>query len=322
MKKTGQALMLALASALFCSSATAQTYPNKPIRLVVPYPAGGIADTVSRAVGEQLGRRLGQPIVIDNRPGGKQIIGTEAVTKAAPDGYTLLLGSVTNLSLNPAGMARLPYKVERDLTPVSQLFHAPLMLVTNMPVGTVPELIARIKEKPGQITYASIGPGTSTHIAAELFALQAGLSMVHVPYKGSAPAVTDLVGKQVQLMFDGGTSSLPFVREGKLKLLAVTTSKRFPYLPDVPTMAEAGLKDYDVTAWWGIAAPAGTPKDIVDRLAREIKAVTEDATLRNQLAPNGVLLQADGPREFTDFIQSETTRLRTLLQSTKIDLEN
>lgn len=322
MKKIGKILIVALTSALFCSMVQAQAYPSKPIRLVVPYPAGGIADTVSRAVGDQLARRLGQPIVIDNRPGGKQIIATEAVTKAAPDGYTLLLGSVTNLSLNPAGIGRLPYNVERDLTPVSQLFHAPLLLVTNQPVANVRELIARIKEKPGKFTYASIGPGTSTHIAAELFSLQAGLDMVHVPYKGSAPAVTDLVGKQVQLMFDGGTSSLPFVREGKLNLLAVTTSKRFPYLPDVPTMAEVGLKDYDVTAWWGIVAPAGTPKDIVDRLAREIKAATEDAALRNQLAPNGVVLQADGPREFGTFIQSETTRWRTLLKSTKIDLEN
>lgn len=322
MKKIGKALIVALASALLCTVAQAQAYPNRSIRLVVPYPAGGIADTVSRSVGQQLARRLGQPVVVDNRPGGKQIIATEAVTKAAPDGYTLLLGSVTNLSLNPAGIGRLPYNVERDLAPVSQLFHAPLLLVTNQPVANAQELIARIKDKPGKFAYASIGAGTSTHIAAELLSLQAGLDMVHVPYKGSAPAVTDLVGKQVQLMFDGGTSSLPFVREGKLTLLAVTTPKRFPYLPDVPTMAEVGLKDYDVTAWWGIVAPAGTPKDIVERLAREIKAVTEDAALREQLAPNGVVLQADGPREFREFIQSETVRWRALLKKTKIDLEN
>lgn len=320
--KLARTLFAAIATALAVSTAFAQTYPVKPIRLVVPYPAGGIADSVSRTVGEQLARRLGQPVVIENRPGGKQIIATEVVTKAAPDGYTLLLGSVTNLSLNPAGIARLPYSVERDLTPVTRLFHAPLMLVTNLPVSNVQELVARIKEKPGKLAYASIGQGTSTHLAAELFRLQAGLDLIHVPHKGSAPAITDLLGGQVQLMFDGGTSSLPHVREGKLRLLAVTSPKRFPTLPDVPTMSEAGMKDYDVTAWWGVSAPAGTPKDIVEKLARELKAITEDVALRNRLAPNGVVLEADGPRQFGEFIQGETTRWRAFLKKTNIDLDN
>lgn len=320
--KIAHAFIVALTTALIASTGYGQEYPSKPIRLIVPYPAGGIADTISRAVGEQLSRRLGQPVVIDNKPGGKQIIATEAAIKAAPDGYTLLLGSITNLSLNPAGITRLPYNVERDLTPVTRLFHAPLWLVTNQPVSNVQELLARIKEKPGKFAYASIGPGTSTHIAGELFRLQGGLDIVHVPYKGSAPAVSDLLGGQVQLLFDGGTSSLPFVREGKLRLLAVTTSKRFPYLPDVATMAESGLKDYDMAAWWGISAPAGTPKAIVEKLAREIKAITEDTALRSRFAPNGVVFDADGPRQFGEFIQSETARWRVFLKKTNIDLEN
>lgn len=316
----------AIAAMLACTfnpaGARAQNYPDKPVRLVVPYPAGGIADTVSRAVGEQLARRLGQPVLIDNRPGGKQIIGAELVAKAAPDGYTLLLGSVASLALNPAGISRLPYDIERDFAPVTRLFHAPLMLVTNQPVDNVQELVARLKEQPGKFAYASIGAGSSTHLAAELFRLQTGVDIVHVPYKGSAPAITDLLGGRTHLMFDGGTSSLPHVRDQKLRLLAVTTAKRFPDLPNVPTMAEAGLKNYDVTAWWGIVAPARTPRAIVERLAREFKAITEDASLRRSLTVNGVVLEADGPDQFGRFIQSELERWRTFLRTTGIDLEN
>jgi len=320
--KPVKALLAALLALGLSSLAQAQAYPSKPVRIVVPYPAGGLADTVTRAVGEQLSRRLGQPVLIDNRPGGKQIIATELVAKAVPDGYTLLLGSVTNLSLNPAGVSRLPYDVDKDLAPVTRLFHAPLWLVTNEPVGSVRELIARIKSRPGKYSYASVGPGTSTHLAAELFRMQAGLDLVHAAYRGSAPAVTELLGGQVNLMFDGGTSSLPHVKSGKLRLLAVSTAKRFPYLPDVPTMAESGLKDYDVSAWWGITAPAGTPKEVVDRLARELKAIAEDKELRDRFGASGVVMEADGPREFGDYIRHETSRWRDFLKSANISLDN
>jgi tripartite-type tricarboxylate transporter receptor subunit TctC len=319
--KIARALFTSLSLAALSYGASGQTYPTKPIRLVVPYPAGGIADTVSRTVAEQLGQRLGQPVIVDNKPGGKQIIGTDTVAKAAPDGYTLLLGSVTSLSLNPAGLSRLPYSVERDLTPVSRLFSAPLLLVTNQPVGSVQELISRIKAAPGKYSYASIGPGTSPHLAAEHFVQLAGLNVVHVPYKGSAPAIADLLGGQVHFMFDGGTSSLPFVQEGRLRLLAVSERKRFPYLPNVSTMEEAGLKGYDVTAWWGLVAPARTPKAIVHRLARELKTITDDPSIQSKLAPSGIALGADGPEQFSEFIQSETKRWRAFLEKSNINME-
>lgn len=320
--KFARLLLAAFAPMLAATMACADTYPSKPIRIVVPYPPGGIADTVMRPVAEQLGRRLGQPVIIENRPGGKQIIGTLAVTKAEPDGYTLLLGSVTSLSLNPAGMTRLPYDAVKDLQPVTRLFHAPLMLVTNLPVTSVKELEALAKSAPGKYSYASIGPGSSTHLAAELFKMDAGLDIVHVAYKGSAPAITDLLGGQVQMMFDGGTSSLPHVASGKLRLLAVTTPERFPYLPNVPTMAESGLKGYDVTAWWGIVAPAGTPKPIVDRLASELKQITDDKALRDRLGASGVALEAGTPEQFATFIKGETNRWHTFLKKANIDLEN
>lgn len=320
MKSSGK--FVAFSLALLPLLVAAQAYPEKPIKLVVPYPAGGVADTLSRAVGEQLGRRLGQPVVIDNKPGGKQIIGADFVAKSAPDGYTIFLGSVTSLSLNPAGIRKLPYNVERDFAPVTSLFYAPLMLVTNMPAKDLQDLTAQIKAAPGKYAYASVGAGTSTHLAAELYKLQTGANLVHVPYKGSAPAITDLLGGQVQLMFDGGTSSLPFVREGRLRLLAVTSSARLQFLPDVPTMKELGLKDYDVAAWFGIVAPAGTPKEIVDKLSREIKAIAENKDLRSKFAPNGVELSADGPAQFSDFIKAETARWRTFLKATNIDLDN
>ncbi len=314
------AILLIAASA----AAHAQDYPSKPVRIVVPYPPGGIADTLTRAVGDELSKRIGQPVLIDNKPGGRQIIGTETVAKAAPDGHTLLLGSITSLSLNPASIKKLPYSVERDLAPVSRLFHAPLLLVVTreVPAKTVKELVAFSKANPGKLSYASIGPGSSTHIAGELLKAEAGLDMVHVPYKGSAPAVVDLIGGQVQLMFDGGTSSMPHVATGNLKLLAVTASKRFPYLPDIPTMAESGLPGYDVTAWWGIMAPAGTPKAITERLARELGAIADSKEFRDRFGKDGVALETDTPEQFARFIEAETTRWTNFFKTSGISFDN
>ncbi|MEO7150318.1 MAG: tripartite tricarboxylate transporter substrate binding protein [Burkholderiaceae bacterium] len=315
-------LRVALTSAtlLLCGTAAHADYPDKPIRLVVPYPPGGVADTLSRVVGERLSQRLGQVVIIDNKAGGRQMIGAENVAKATPDGYTLLLGSVTSLSLNPASGIPMRYDPVRDLAPVSRLFHAPLLLVTpaEVPAKSVQELVAYVKAHPGKLSFASIGPGSSTHIAAELFKQEAKLDLAHVPYKGSAPALTDLLAGRVQMMFDGGTSSLPHVASGKLKLLAVTTLQRFPALPDVPTMAESGFPGFDVTAWWGILAPAGTPPAIVERVAKEVRAITEAPELREQFMKNGVVLQAGTPKDFAAYIEQETKRWTSFAKNSGI----
>lgn len=302
--------------------ALAQSYPSKSIRIVVPYTAGGLADNVTRLISEKLSTRLGQPVIIDNRPGGKQIIATDYVMKSAPDGYTLLLGSVTNLSINPAGIAKLPYTVEKDLAPVAHMFYSPLLLVTNLPTSNVKDFVNMLKRTPDKYSFASVGPGTSTHFAGELLNKTAHLDAVHIPYKGSANAITDLVGGQVHFMFDGGTSALPFVKAGKIKLLAVTSAERFPTLPNTPTMIESGYKDFEITAWWGLLAPSKTPKDVIDKLYKNLKEITEDKAFQSQMLTNGVALQAKSPADFSTFIKNETERWSKFLNTTGISIND
>lgn len=313
---------IAAGLALLATSAVAQTYPNKAIRIVVPYPAGGLADNVTRMIGEKLSTKLGQPVIVDNRPGGKQIIATDAVVKSPADGYTLLLGSVTNLAINPVGLSKLSYNVEKDLTPVAHLFYSPLLLVTKLPTNTVKDFVGTLKAAPGKHAYASVGPGTSTHIAGEFMAKSAGLDVTHVPYKGSAHGITDLVGGQVDFMFDGGTSALPFVHNGRLKLLAVTSAQRFPTLPNTPTMIESGFKDFEVTAWWGLMAPANTPKDVVSKLYASLSEITQDKALQEHLLGNGVALDAKSPEAFGSFIKQEQVRWGKFLTTTGIQINN
>ncbi|MGE4335967.1 MAG: Bug family tripartite tricarboxylate transporter substrate binding protein, partial [Pigmentiphaga sp.] len=281
------------------------------------------ADTISRAVTERLSQRLGQPVVVENRPGGKQIIGTMAVVGAPADGHTLLLSSVSSLSLNPVTVRELPYDVDRDLTPVTRLFHAPLLLVTtpSVPGDTAQDLASYARANPNKLSYASIGPGSSTHIAAELFNLQADVDTAHIPYKGSAPAILDLLSDNVQFMFDGGTSSLPHVESGKLKVRAVTTAERFPYLPDIPTMAEQGFPDYEVSAWWGVSAPAGTPLEVRERIAAELRTILDDKELLDRFGANGVALGAGTPQEFAEFIERENTRWTDFFAKSSMTLE-
>ena len=308
--------------AILSMPAFAQNYPNKPIRVVVPYTAGGLADNLTRLISEKLSTRLGQPVIVENRPGGKQIIATDAVIKSAPDGYTLLLGSVTNLSINPAGIDKLSYSVEKDLVPVAHLFYAPLFLVSNLPSNNIKDFINVVKNPTGKYAYASVGPGTSTHIVGEYLNKSANLQSVHIPYKGSASAMTDLVGGQVNYMFDGGTSALPFVKAGKTKALAVTSAQRFPSMPNTPTMIESGYPDFEITAWWGFMAPAKTPKEITDKLYANLKIILEDKEFQNQMLVNGVVLQAKSPTEFGTFIKSETSRWGKFLKTTGISIEN
>jgi tripartite-type tricarboxylate transporter receptor subunit TctC len=313
--------LLALACAAAWSSAFGQAYPNRTVKIVVPYPPGGIGDTVTRALAQGLGEQMGQPFVIDNKPGASQMIGAELVAKAPPDGYTLFLGSVTSLAINVNSQKRMSYDPVRDFAPVSMAFFSPLYLVVNpaVPANTVRELIALAKAQPGKLTFASIGQGGSIHLAGELFRSMAGLDMTHVPYKGSAPALTDVIGGQVSLMFDAGVSALPQVRSGKLRGLAVTSAKRSASAPDLPTVAEAGnLPGYEATIWFGLVAPAATPRDIVGRIAQEFARVARQPALRERFAPQGVELASSTPEEFADIIRAEIPKWGKVLKDANV----
>ena len=306
--RTAAAFLAAILGLVVASPGATQPYPVKPVRVVVPYPPGGIGDTVTRALAQGLSEQMGQPFLIDNKPGASQMIGAEMVSKAPADGYTLFLGSVTSLAINVSSQKKMSYDPTRDFAPVSMAFYSPLYLVVNpsVPAHTVRELIALARAQPGKLTFASIGQGGSIHLAGELFRSMAGIDMVHVPYKGSAPALTDVIGGQVNLMFDAGVSALPQVRAGKLRGLAVTSAKRSMSAPDLPTLAEAGnLPGYEAIIWFGLVAPAGTPREVVVRLSQELARVTRQTALRERFAPQGVELSATTPQEFADIIKAE-----------------
>ncbi len=314
----GVAGFAALGAAL---PAHAQSYPSKPVRIIVPYPHGGIGDTVTRALAQGLSEQLGQPFVIDNKPGASQMIGAELVAKAPADGHTLFLGSVTSLAINVNSQKKMAYDPARDFAPVSMAFFSPLYLVVNpaVPANSLRELIALAKAQPGKLTFASIGQGGSIHLAGELFRSMAGLDMTHVPYKGSAPALTDVIGGQVNLMFDAGVSALPQVRAGKLRALAVTSATRSSSAPELPTVAEAGgLPGYEATIWFGLVAPAGTPREIVARLSQEVAKVTRVSALRERFAPQGVELSASAPEAFAEFIKSEIPKWGKVLRDANV----
>lgn len=302
-------LAAALLLATGAASAAAQAYPHKPIRLVVPYPPGGIGDTLARELGTQLGTRLGQPVIVDNRPGASQMIGAEAVARSAPDGYTLFLGSLSSLVLNSYSHKSITYDGFKDFAPVSMFFNTPLYLVVNpaMPVKNVQEFVAYAKAHPGKISFGSIGTGSSLHLAGEMFKTAAGVDMLHVPYKGSVPAVTDLMGGQIQAMFDAGTSSLPQARGGKLRVLGVTSGKRASGTPDIPAIAET-VPGYDASFWFAIVAPAGTPKPIVDRLSSEINAILKQPALRDRYKGDGVELSGSTPEELAAQMRADLPR--------------
>jgi tripartite-type tricarboxylate transporter receptor subunit TctC len=268
----------------------AQDYPQKTIRIIVPYTPGGTADMLARTMGQRMAQGLGQQIIIDNRPGAGGNIGADFAAKAAPDGYTILMGTVATHAINPHLYPRMPYDSATDFTPIILVATLPNILVVNpsVPTKSVKELIALAKARPGELAFASAGNGTSQHLSGELFKKMTGVDMTHIPYKGSAPAVTDLVGGQVQLMFDNIPSSLAQVRAGKLRALAVTGPRRSPVLPDLPTVAEAGLPGFSITSWFALFAPAGTPAGILLRLNREAgKAILSDE-LRQQWMAQGI----------------------------------
>ena len=313
----------ALLAAFALLSHAQAPFPSKPIRIVVPFPAGGTTDILARAVAQKLTETLGQSVVVDNRPGAGGNIGAELVAKSPPDGYTLLMGTVGTHAINASLYAKMPYDHVKDFAPVILVAGVPNVLVVNpsVPANNVQELIAYIKANPGKVNFASSGSGTSIHLAGELFKTMAGVSMTHVPYKGSAPAVTDLLGGQVQLMFDNLPSALPQIKAGKLRALAVTSAQRASALPDVPTVAEAGLPGFDATSWFGLLAPAGTPKDVVAKLNAEVAKWLASPEAREKLASQGAIAAGQSPEDFTRHIAAETAKWQKVVKESgaKVD---
>jgi tripartite-type tricarboxylate transporter receptor subunit TctC len=309
--------------ALTVAGAAAQTYPAKPIRLVVPFPAGGTTDILAREVGQRLSASLGQPVVIDNRPGAAGNIGSELVARSAPDGYTLLMATVGTHAINPNLYSKLPYDHVKDFAPVILVASVPnvLEVTPSLPVNSVADLIKLAKEKPGQINFASSGSGTSIHLSGELFKTMAGVDMTHVPYKGSAAALTDLIGGQVQVMFDNLPSSLPQIKAGKLRAIAVTSAQRAPALPNVPTIAESGLPGFEAGSWFGVVAPAGTPPAIVARLNADVDQWLQTPDAKEKLLAQGAAAVGGSPEQFAAYIRAETEKWARVVKASgaKVD---
>ena len=323
MNRIVQRAALFVLLALSAAAAAAQPYPSKPIRLVVPFPAGGTTDILAREVGQRLSLSLGQPVVIDNRPGAAGNIGSELVAKSAPDGYTLLMATVGTHAINPNLYARIPYDHVKDFAPVVLVAGVPnvLEVTPSLPVHSVADLIKLAKEKPGQINFASSGSGTSIHLSGELFKTMAGVDMTHVPYKGSAPAITDLIGGQVQVMFDNLPSSLQQIKAGKLRAIAVTSAQRAPALPDVPTIAESGLPGFEATSWFGIVAPAGTPPTIIARINADVNQWLQSPEAKEKLLAQGAVAAGGSPEQFAAYIHAETEKWARVVKASgaKVD---
>lgn len=303
--RCGAAFVLLLAAG---APLPAQDYPSRPIELVVPFVAGGTTDTAARMIGQRFTEKWGQPVIINNRPGGGSSIGTAIVAKAAPDGYTLLVSTFA-FAVTPA-IQKVPYDPLKDFAPLTEISSIPLMLVVHpsLPVTTLQEFIAWSKAQPAGVDYASSGAGTSTHLAAEMFKAMTGAKLVHVPFKGNAEVMNALLGGHVKAHFGLAASSLQHVRAGKLRALAVTTEKRLPYLPDVPTVAEAGYPGYEITSWQGAFAPAGTPKAIVAKLSGEMIALLHEPAVRARIEREGADPIASSPEQFTARVASEVAK--------------
>jgi tripartite-type tricarboxylate transporter receptor subunit TctC len=299
-------------------------WPNRPVRIIVPFPPGQATDIMARLIAEQLAQRLGQPFVIDNRSGGASLPGMELIAKSSPDGQTLGMASSGPLSINPAVMSKLPYDVERDFVPIALVFTTPLIAVVHPGAGftSLADLIAKAKAAPGQLDYASGGPGSSLHLAAEAFCQQAGIRLNHIPYRGSAPAMTDLIAGNVKLMFDSLAAALPHIQGGRVKALGVTSAQRMPQVPDLPTVAEAaGLPGFEVLGWAGLIAPTGTPAPIVARLAEETLALVRTGPLAARIIELGATPAPLGPEAFAGFIRSELVKLRAVAQAADVHLD-
>jgi tripartite-type tricarboxylate transporter receptor subunit TctC len=314
---TKLSFVLALLVLLLPADARAQPYPSKPIRLVVPYPPGGPLDTVARLTAQKVSEATQQPVIVDNKPGAGGNIGADLVAKSPADGYTILLGAVATHAINPALYASMPYDAVRDFIPVTQLASTPNVLIVHpsIPAANVREFITYAKANPGKLNFGSGSTGSAGHLAGELFKAMAGLDMTHVPYKGAAPAMQDLVGGQIQLMFDNLASALGQVRAGKVKGLAVTTAKRTPLAPDLPTIAESGLAGFDISTWFGIFVPAGTPREAVERLHAEFTRALAAPDVREKILTLGAEPVGNRPEEFAAYIRREAAKYARVIKA-------
>jgi tripartite-type tricarboxylate transporter receptor subunit TctC len=317
-----RALAVALAVIAPPAAAAAETYPARPVRIIVPFSPGGPADLLARIIGEKLHRSLGQPIVVLNKDGAGTILGVDMAAKAVPDGYTLLLGNVA-MVINAASGKKLPYDMLKDLVPVTLAFTQPLVLTIHpaIPANSVKELIAHAKANPGKLRYGSSGVGTSIHLTTELFRTGAGIELTHVPYKGVAPAFTELLGGQIDMMFPGITPAMPHIKTGRVKTLAVTSSKRSPALPDVPTLAEAAIPKFESVGWYGVLVPAGTPKDIVSRLNAELARVLALPDVNERLVSQGGEPTSSTPDQLAALLRSELRKWTTVIKTANIRVE-
>ncbi|REE90876.1 Bug family tripartite tricarboxylate transporter substrate binding protein [Cupriavidus plantarum] len=312
----------AIAMCMATAAGAADAYPTKPITLIVPWAAGGSTDILARVLSEHLTKSLGQPVIVDNRPGASGNIGSAFVARAQPDGYTLLVGSMSTHAMNPALMPKMPFKGVDDFTPLGLLAYVTNTMVVHpsVPAKSVKELIDYAKANPGKIAYASAGSGSTNHLSAVLFAKMAGIEMLHVPYKGGAPAVVDLVAGQTQLLFSAGTQTLPHVNAGKLRLLAVTEAKRSPLLPNVPTVAET-LPGYELSVWYGAFGPKGMPADLVKRLNAEINKVMTLPEVKAQMDKIGVETATSTPQDFGKILRRDADRYGKLIRELGIQAE-
>jgi tripartite-type tricarboxylate transporter receptor subunit TctC len=315
--------MLRIVAAVVCAvlavsfDAAAQPYPSRPVRFIAPFPPGGSADTIGRLLAQELAKSLGQPVLVENRPGAGGNIGVDLVAKSAPDGYTIGIGAAGALTINQSLMGRLPYDPQRDLAPISKLADIPIVLAaaSTAPAGSVGEVIAVAKAKPGVLSFGSAGNGTAMHLSGELFKLMAGVDIAHIPYKGSAPATTDLVAGQLPLAFVDLSSALPQIRAGRIKGLAVASGQRTVTAPDIPTIAESGVPGYAAVGWFGVIAPAGTPREIVARLNAEIVRIMALPDVRDRALAVGAEPSTTTPEGFAAFIAAEIPKWERVVKA-------
>ena len=314
--------LLAIALVFSAGATLAQNYPNKAVRVIVPFPAGGSTDIVGRTVAQKLSELWGQPVVVDNRAGGGTVIGTDIVAKAPADGYTLLV-TPAPFTINPSLLAKLPYDALADFAPITLINTTPLVLVVNpgVPARSVKELMALAKARPGQLNFGSSGTGGSNHLAGELFNAMAGVKMVHIPYKGNAPALIDLAGGHVDLIFNGLTSALPLIKSGKLRALAVTSLQRSAALPDAPTLDEVALKGFIAVAWNGLGAPANTPRDVIAKINADVIRIVNSPELKERLRAEGSDPVGSAPGQYAAFLRDEIAKWAKVIKFAGVKAE-